>query len=52
MHSPLALAVLYHIFVDAEILKAYQKAYAMPGLVERAINKLWRTFFGKNLSIR
>lgn len=38
-----------HVFVDRDILREYQKFYARPKLCKRAVNKLWRTFFRKNL---
>lgn len=34
-----------HVFVDSDILKAYQKFYARPGMFDRVVNKLWRTIF-------
>lgn len=41
-----------HVFVDAAILKGYQKVYAMPGLATLVVNKIWRTFRGRNLIVR
>ena len=40
-----------HIFVDEAIARAYRTACAPPNpaLPVRAINKLWRTLFSRNL---
>ncbi|CAK7052031.1 MAG: hypothetical protein DELT_01086 [Desulfovibrio sp.] len=41
-----------HIFVDPAIAAAFRKVYAPPPVWKRAINKIWRALFRKNLFMR